>query len=38
MKDVMIRFVYHRLMVFVGSVVFSLVAYIMARVFFDLDN
>jgi hypothetical protein len=37
MKSVLIRFVYDRLIVFAGSVGFSLVAYILARLFFDLN-
>ena len=37
MKSVLIRFVYDRLIVFGGSLGFSMMAYIIARVFFDLD-
>lgn len=37
MKSILVRFVYYRLLVFAGSVTFSLVAYIMARVLFNLD-
>lgn len=37
MKNILIRLVYDRLIVFAGSIAFSLVAYVMARLFFDLE-
>jgi len=37
MKSILIRFVYDRLVIFAGSLGFSLVAYVIARLFFDLD-
>lgn len=37
MKTILIRLVYDRLIVFAGSMAFSLIAYITARLFFDLD-
>lgn len=37
MKNILIRLVYDRLIVFAGSIVFSLIAYVIARLFFDLD-
>lgn len=37
MKKILIRFVYYRLIVFAGSVAFSVVAYVTARLFFDLS-
>jgi phage shock protein PspC (stress-responsive transcriptional regulator) len=37
MKSILVRFVYYRLLVFMGSVGFSLVAYILARLIFNLD-
>lgn len=36
MKSILIRFVYYRVIVFTISVAFSMVAYIVARVFFNL--
>lgn len=38
MKGILIRFVYYRVSVFTISVAFSMVAYIVARVFFNLAN
>lgn len=37
MKSILIRFIYYRLIIFAGSLAFSLVAYIMARLFFGLN-
>lgn len=37
MKSILIRFVYDRLIIFAGSLAFSLAAYILARLFFGLN-
>ena len=35
MKVIMMRFVYNRLIIFADSVAFSLVAYVIAKIFFN---